>query len=129
MSPSPAHDSARIRDHEEYEQLVHRSRDRCDLGKDRLTEHDAPQRVQHEEAGDVRERDMQHAYTRRDQQAERPDDEVREKVVTPLVAQDRNALRRDQQQRDDREVRGIPEMLGRGLKFSEEYPPKRAGDE
>jgi len=111
LRATTAHDGARVGDHEEHEQLIHGPSNRRDLRKDRLTEHDAPQRVQHEEAGNVRERDVKHPHARRDHQAERPDHEVRREVVPPLVAQDRDALGRGEQQRDDREVRGIPEMV------------------
>src|SRR5688572_32432978 len=52
----------------------------------------------------VRERDVKDLHTPYDEQPERPDNQVGREIVPPLMAQDRNAIRRREQQCDDREI-------------------------
>src|SRR5256886_1869666 len=56
-----AHGGLGIGDHEEDEQLVHRAGERRDLGDQRAPADRAPQRGEHEKAGHVGQRHVQHA--------------------------------------------------------------------
>src|SRR5437773_178500 len=87
LAPSPAHYSAWISDHEENEQLIHRSGNRSDLRQHWLAERYGANAVEEQKARDIRERDVKNADTRGDDQSEDPDHQVRRHIVAELVAE------------------------------------------
>jgi hypothetical protein len=105
------HDRARVCDHEEHEQLVHRPRDWRDLRQHRLVKQRGAQTIQEQEARDVREGDVNDPHTSRDHEAKDPDHEIRRHIVAPLMAEHRNTVRRGKQQGSDRKVGRVPEMI------------------
>ena len=78
---------------------------------DAALERDASERVQYQEAGDIRERDVQDSHTSGNHQTESPDHQVGQQVVAELVTQYGHPVGCGQQERTDGEVGGIPEMV------------------
>src|SRR6266480_2422448 len=111
--PSPSGTGRRpgIGDHKEDEQLVHRTRDRRELGRERRTDQRAACRGEQHIAHHVGQGHVQHPHPGGDQEPEGPDDRIGGEVVPPLVAQDRHAAGRDHEQQADREVARVPEVL------------------
>src|SRR5687768_7186117 len=84
LGPPRLYGRPRVRDHEEDEQLIHRTRDRSHLGEKGMAVDEAANGSEDDERGHVRQSDVETANAPGNQGSEYPDNYHRRKVVAPL---------------------------------------------